>query len=145
MSSVALTYHLLDPDTAARLHGAEVFDHAVDPAQLTRFVSTPGHELIFACHGTRVVGFASGSVLLHPDKPAVFFLNEVAVADDMQRRGIATALCQRLLQRARDQGCQGVWLATEQDNAAARALYRALNGRETGDIVVFDWDGAMDG
>lgn len=36
-------------------------------------------------------------------------------------------------------------IATEVDNVDARVLYRKLDARETGEIVVYDWDGAMDG
>jgi ribosomal protein S18 acetylase RimI-like enzyme len=74
---------------------------------------------------------ASGTVLLHPDKQPAFFINEVSVVEDLRRTGIATALCERLLEVARAKGCKGVWLATEADNAEARALYRKLRARQT--------------
>ena len=134
----------LAPATAHWLEGADVFDNPVDPAQLAAFVADPGHLLVFAHTGTDVLGFASGTILLHPDKPPAFFLNEVDVAPAHRRRGIATALCRRLMVRARAAGCRGFWLATEAQNAAARGLYRALGGRETDRIVVWDWDGALD-
>ena len=88
---------------------------------------------------------ASGTVLLHPDKPPAFFVTEVGVACAWQGQGIGTALCRRLIARARGRGCKGIWLATEEENAAARALYRRVGGRETAGIVLFDWNGAMDG
>ena len=62
----------------------------------------------------------------------------------MRKLGIGSALVERLLNVARARGCQGIWLATEADNFAARALYRTVGARETGGIVVYDWDGAMD-
>jgi ribosomal protein S18 acetylase RimI-like enzyme len=99
---------------------------------------------VFALAGDRVVGFASGTVLRHPDKQPALFVNEVGVAEDVRQQGIGTTLCMALFATAREIGCQGIWLATESDNAAARALYRRLNARETGGIVVYDWDGAMD-
>ena len=138
------TYHRLNRDNAKLLESAEVFDNPVDPEQLARFLSDGGHELVFATSGRTIVGFASGAVLLHPDKAPAFFLNEVDVAPEYRRQGIATALCRMLMGIARDLGCQGIWLATEEDNVAARALYRRLDTRETGEIVVYDWDGAMD-
>ena len=49
------------------------------------------------------------------------------------------------MERARARGCKGIWLATETDNIAARALYRRLGADETTGIVVYDWDGAMQG
>ncbi|MCK0137581.1 GNAT family N-acetyltransferase [Aliiroseovarius sp. F47248L] len=138
-----VTYHVLSRENAAMLDKAEAFDNAVDPEQLKTFVSRTGHELVFARLGDRVIGFASGNVLLHPDKPPVFFINEVGVLRDMRRQGIASALCRKLIQQARGAGCQGIWLATEKENDAARALYHSLRARETGGIVVYDWDDAM--
>ncbi|MGR3592436.1 MAG: GNAT family N-acetyltransferase [Limimaricola soesokkakensis] len=143
MGSEAL-YHLLDPGNAHRLRGAEIFDHAVDPEQLARFLADEGHELVFATVDDAVVGFASGTVLLHPDKKPALFINEVGVIERSRRQGIGTALCGMLIDVARARGCKGVWLATEADNHAARALYRRLEARETRDLVAYGWDGAMD-
>ena len=139
-----VTYHRLDSDNAHLLQGADVFDNAVDADQLTSFLADAGHELVFARQGETVIGFASGMVLLHPDKQPAFFINEVDVAPDFQRNGVGKALCQRLMDLARKRGCKGIWLATEDINHPARALYKSLEGRETKEIVVYDWDGAMD-
>lgn len=100
--------------------------------------------MVFATLAERVVGMASGTVLLHPDKPPALFVNEVGVDEDLRNQGIGAALTQRLLDMGRARGCEGIWLATEGDNAPARALYRKLGARETKEIVVYDWDGAMD-
>jgi len=139
-----ITLHHLRSENAAFLDGADVFDNLVDPAQLAAFVAGSGHEMVFAMVGKKVIGMASGTILLHPDKPPAFFINEVGVNEDMRRRGIATRLVQLLLKVARDSGCQGIWLATESDNVEARALYRKLGARLTEAVVVCDWDGAMD-
>jgi len=139
-----ITFHRLRSENAALLDGADVFDYPIDPLQLTAFVADNGHELIFAMTGKKVIGLASGTVLLHPDKPPAFFINEVGVNEDMRRRGIATKLVQLLLKVARDSGYQGIWLATESDNLEARALYSKLDARLTESVVVYDWDGAMD-
>lgn len=139
-----ITYHRLTRDTAPLLAGADVFDHPVRADQLDAFVGDAGHELVFAMEGATAVGIASGCVLLHPDKAPAFFVNEVGVLEAWQRRGIGAELTQRLLDLARARGCEGIWLATEAQNVPARALYRRLAARETGGIVVYDWDGAMD-
>ena len=138
-----ISFHPLTAENADLIATADVFDNAVDPGQLAAFVQHAGHELIFALSGDRVIGFASGTVLLHPDKVPMFFVNEVDVSEKFQRRGIATQLCQQLFALARQIGCEGIWLATEADNIAARALYAKLNAQETEDIVVYDWDGVM--
>lgn len=139
-----ITYHILGPENAKLLERADVFDHPVDPIQLDAFVNGFGYEMVFAIAGRKVIGMASGTVLLHPDKQPAFFINEIGVNEDMRLRGIATALTQMLMKLARDQGCQGVWVATETENIEARALYRKLDARETEGVVVYDWDGAMD-
>ena len=139
-----VTFHRLAEQNAELLSDADVFDHATDPAQLARFVADPGHEMVVATIGGKVIGFASGTLLLHPDKKPAFFVNEVGVNEGFRQRGIATALCERLFTIARSLGCKGIWLATETDNTAARALYHRLDARETEEGVVYDWDGAMD-
>ena len=142
--STEVSLHLLGPDTAAALDGAKSFDHPLDPSQLAAFVSDPGHLLVFASAGPRVVGFASGTILLHPDKPPALFVNEVSVDEDVRRQGIGRALCTELFRIARARGARSIWLATEAENAPARALYASLGARSTEGVVVYDWDGAMD-
>jgi len=133
----------LGPGDEALLAGADVFDNPVDPDQTRAFLADPGHEIVVARQDGVIIGMATGVVLLHPDKPPAFFVNEVGVDEDMRRQGVGLQLVQRLLAIARDRGCQGIWLATEDDNQAARALYRRAEARETGGIVVYDWDDAM--
>lgn len=139
-----VTYVRLNPANAARMTGATMFDHEVDADQLAAFVADPNHEMVVAISREKAVGFASGAILLHPDKQPVFFVSEVGVERGFRRRGIGQALMLQLINIARNRGCKGIWLATEPDNKAARALYRSLKGRATENIVVYDWDGAMD-
>ena len=142
-----ITLHLMGPDDLERLLAVEdgLFDNAIRPDQAEAFLNDPSHILIIAFDGDHAVGMASGQILLHPDKAPAFFVAEVGVRDAWQQRGIAKQMCARLLDEARALGSEGIWLATEGDNVAARALYRSLDARETADIVVYDWDGAMDG
>ncbi|MEM9580146.1 MAG: GNAT family N-acetyltransferase [Pseudomonadota bacterium] len=142
--SHTVTYEVLSADTAHLLQNADVFDNPVDQSQLDAFVDAPGHLLVFARVASRVIGFASGVILFHPDKQPMLFISEVGVEDDMRRRGIAAALCNQLKTLAEGQGCTGTWLATEDDNVAARALYRSLEANETEGVVVYDWGGVMD-
>lgn len=120
-----------------------LFDHPVRPGQAAAFLADPGHMMVLALAGGEAVGFASGTVLLHPDKAPSFFVNEVGVRDGWRRRGIGRRLCEGLTAAARARGCQGVWLGTEPDNRAALALYRSLAGEER-PFVGFGWDGAFD-
>ncbi len=139
-----ITYHILTFQNASQLEDSDIFDNSVDPEQFSAFLTDPGHEMVFAAIGTQIIGMASGNVMLHPDKQPAFFINEVGVNENFRRRGIATSLCELLMNVAREKGCHGIWLATESDNIEARGLYRRLNARETSGVVVYDWGGVMD-
>ncbi|MCV6594283.1 MAG: GNAT family N-acetyltransferase [Silicimonas sp.] len=118
-----------------------VFDNPVDPTQTFGFLATRVNEIVVALSGGEVVGMATGTVLMHPDKPFGFFINEVGVAEDFRRQGIGTRLLTRLIDLARDRGCEEIWLATEGDNIAARALYRKFDTEETEGIVMYAFRG----
>ncbi len=136
----------LGPDDLGLLLAAPegTFDFPLIEAQARAFLASESHLIVVALVRGAVVGMATGVVLLHPDKAPVLHVNEVGVHEDFQRRGIGRRLMKSLMNLARRRGITGVWLATEQDNVAARALYRSLGARETGGIVVCDWGGVMD-
>ena len=121
-----------------------IFDYPVDPVQAAAFLGDPLLALVLARVAGVVVGMASATVLLHPDKQPSLFINEVGVHEAYRRQGIATQLTQALIAIGRARGCKGVWIATESDNAPARALYQAMGGRLTEEVVIYVWDGAMD-
>lgn len=135
---------LLDAGDAALILQSPAFDAPAGKSRTAAFLADQNHLIAGAVRDGVLIGFASGAILLHPDKPPFLFINEVGVEDAFRRRGIGRRLCDVLMTAARLRGCRGTWLATETDNEAARALYRSLDGRETEGIVVYDWDGAMD-
>ncbi|AKO95808.1 Acetyltransferase [Marinovum algicola DG 898] len=120
-----------------------LFDHPVRPDQARAFLGSPLHVIAAAIAGGDLVSFASGTVLLHPDKPPGVFVNEVGTRESHRRRGLARAVTEALFAHVRAMGCNGIWLGTEPDNAPALALYRALGGAEQV-IAGFGWDGAFD-
>ena len=132
MTPPEIAIRRLGPDDAALLErvAADLFDHPVRPDLVKEFLTDPRHHIVVAIDDDIVVGFASGVHFVHPDKPAQRFVNEVAVADAWQRRGIAARLLEALLARAQEVGCCEAWVATEPENAAARALYASAGGRE---------------
>ena len=138
------TFKRLTLDDHELLLRSDAFDHAVRSDQAQQFLNDPACEIIAAIIDDEIIGFASGIILLHPDKAPAFFVSEVGVNEPYQRQGIASELVVQLLDRARERGCEGIWLATEGDNMPAQGLYKKLKARETRDIVVYDWDGAMD-
>ena len=120
-----------------------LFDHPIDPDQARAFLESPLNRLVIATLGGQAVAFASATVLLHPDKPPALFVNELGTREPYQRRGLGRAVLMALIERARTEGCKGIWLGTEMDNAPARALYLSAGGQETV-FAGYEWDGAFD-
>lgn len=66
-----------------------------------------------------------------------WLIGNVAVAPAWRRRGIARGLMQAAIDLARQR--QGDWIALQvrSDGAAAKALYRSLDFRETGETILY--------
>lgn len=80
-------------------------------------------------------GVAVGFTQLYPMYSSVrtartWILNDLYVAEEARRCGVARALLQAAVEYARDDGAAGISLETTGDNAAARALYRAAGWHE---------------
>lgn len=116
-----------------------VFDGPILAPQLHRKLAAPDQLLMAAIAPEGIVAMASGVIVLEPDKPPSFYLDEIGVHEGWRRRGIGLALGRRVLEEARAMGCASVWLAMEQDNTAARALYARLGGQAQTDVVVYSW------
>ena len=119
-----------------------LFDHRVKPDQARAFLESPLCEMVAAVAGEDLLAFASGTVLLHPDKAPNLFVNEVGTREGHRRQGLASAVCRALFDRARVRGCEGIWLGAEPEDGPALALYRRLGGEERV-FVGFAWDGGF--
>ena len=80
-------------------------------------------------------GTTVGFVQLYPMFSSVrtaktWILNDLYVEAGARRGGVARALLDAAAKFARDDGAAGISLETTQDNAAARALYRAAGWNE---------------
>jgi ribosomal protein S18 acetylase RimI-like enzyme len=60
----------------------------------------------------------------------LWILNDLFVAADARRLGVARALLDAAAHACKDDGAAGLMLETGRDNAAARALYRAAGWHE---------------
>ena len=105
-----------------------LFDAAARGRATRRFLAQPGHHLLIAYAGGEPAGMVSGVELTHPDKGTEMFLYELGVADAFRGRGIGRRLVSALAGLAREAGCYGMWVLTDDENAAALATYRAAGG-----------------
>lgn len=120
------------------LRAADLFDQPPVPEHTVKFLSAVGHHLLLALEGDDPVGFVSGVETTHPDKGTEMFVYELGTHEHHRRRGVATALLEELKTIAIDRGCNGLWVATEPDNAAAIATYLRAGYRGPEASVVFE-------
>jgi len=89
----------------------------------------------------QLVGMASGRIELKPyEHMKWLYIDEVDTCANQRRKGVGRALMERLLEIAREADCEEVWLGTESDNVAAKALYQSLAPDEVDQVVGYLFD-----
>ena len=127
-------------DDAAVAAAGHLFDGPVDAAAAARFLADPDHHLLVAYDSDeRPVGFVSGVELTHPDKGTEMFLYELGVDKAARGQGIGRALVEALGAKARERGCYGMFVLTDDDNAAALATYRSAGAGAASPQLMLDW------
>jgi ribosomal protein S18 acetylase RimI-like enzyme len=125
----------LAPGDEAVVRELATYDGPGDPEGL---LADPRTLLLVAFDRERPVGFVLAHELprRHGDRSKLF-VYEVDVAETHRRRGIASALLERLAELARERGIRVGFVLTEPDNVAANALYRSAGGSSYADVL---WD-----
>jgi ribosomal protein S18 acetylase RimI-like enzyme len=131
--------HLGAGDDELVIAAEHLFDSPARSDAVIRFLGDSNHHLFIAYLDDAPVGFVSGVEVTHPDKGTEMFLYELAVDEGHQRQGIGTELVQALGELARSQGCYGMWVLADDDNAAAGATYRKAGGEVESQPVMFSW------
>ena len=126
-------------DVAIVVRAAALFDHPPRRAETRRFLASEDHHLLMAFLGDEPVGFVSGYELVHPDKAVEMFLYELSVAEGARRRGVGRALVEALASVARERGCRGMWVLTDEDNAAAKATYHGAGATIDEPTLLLEW------
>jgi ribosomal protein S18 acetylase RimI-like enzyme len=128
-------------DTAVRtFRKVVVEDH-------TPFLSDPATVASVALSDTVVVGWVWGHRQRHICGYTQFQLYEIEieieVVESARRRGVGRALMAEFMTVARAEGAAKVWLFTDEDNHAAKALYMGLGWRTVParrrDVLVAAW------
>ncbi len=105
---------------------AEVFDGPILPTRLDALLATGTHVLLVAMEGPVCVGQCLGMVTHNPDAAPGLYIDNLGVAPSHRRQGIGRALIEAMLEQARSEGCDWVWLAADPDSDTALPFYRAL-------------------
>jgi len=116
------------------------FDHAIDPKRLERYLANPANWMCVAMTEGLVVSMCMCVVHDHPDKPTELFLDEIGTGDDWRQQGAARLLMEKVFERADAEGIEEIWLGTEPDNVAARALYESTGANSEPAIIYYlEW------
>jgi aminoglycoside 6'-N-acetyltransferase I len=118
----------------------DVFDAPIEPDRLAAFLAAPLHFLAVARSGGLVVGQVRAMVHLQPDGPSQLYIDNLGVALDHQRQGIARALLREAFRWGQETGCEEAWVATELDNQPARALYDSVRNAPEEAVAYFTLD-----
>lgn len=108
-----------------------------DDAYLARLLASPGFVALAALSGTEVIGGLAGYVLPKFEQArSEFYIYDLAVDQAHRRRGVATALIERLKRLAVERGFYVIFVQADHGDDPAIALYTRLGVRE--EVLHFD-------
>jgi ribosomal protein S18 acetylase RimI-like enzyme len=130
-----------EPGSEGRVQAAErLFDNPVDVEATRRFLENDANHLLIAYVDGEPAGFVSATELTHPDQSQPeLFLNELGVDAAYRGRGIGRRLVVQLWELARGRGCRGMWVLTDEANAAANKVYAAAGGVRARAEIMYQW------
>ncbi|MGY6636248.1 MAG: GNAT family N-acetyltransferase [Erythrobacter sp.] len=141
MNASVCSVRLLGPDDLGLvLSTGYLFDSEPRPDQTAAMLSSERDFLWFAFDGERPVGFASATMVLHPDQLPVVFLNEIAVDTSAHRRGIGRMLLNAAIELSQSRGWGATWVLAERDDERATAFYHSLSPHLSQQTIMFEWE-----
>jgi ribosomal protein S18 acetylase RimI-like enzyme len=99
------------------------------PESLKKFLGQNG-ILLLAYSDDKIAGALLAYKLAHPDGDDHLYVHELDTHPDFRRQGVGTQLVQEAFKLAKELSLDEVWLGTEHDNEAAKALYQKLGPTE---------------
>jgi ribosomal protein S18 acetylase RimI-like enzyme len=132
-----IAIRLLVPGEEDVVRALATYDGPGDPEGL---LADPRTVMLVAFEGGEPVGFVLAHELprRHGDQSSLF-VYEIDVAPSHRRRGIASALLERLAELARERGIRSGFVLTEETNKPANALYERSGGTVEGLDVVWQF------
>ena len=109
---------------------------AAEPAE---FLDDPRTFLLVAEDDEGLVGWLYAYELLRPDGHRATMLYEVEVLERAQGQGHGRAMVEVLLAEARERGHMKMWVLTDEDNEAAKALYEATGAQSVSQLM-YTWE-----
>ena len=117
----------------------DVFDAHIVPARLAAYLAHETNLMFLAVADGLVVGQVAACIHRHPDQATELYVDNLGVAEDFRRQGIARRLIETILDLGRSLGCEEWWVGTEEDNVPARRLYETF-GEEAVLAAFYEFD-----
>jgi len=113
----------------------------IAPAVVRAFLRHDDNVLAVAFSDEQPIGYAVAYDLPRVDgEHPMLLLYEVSVASAWRRRGVGSALVERVLAVARSRNAVKTWVLTDPTNAPARALYASCRADDRGPNQLYVWN-----
>jgi GNAT superfamily N-acetyltransferase len=106
------------------------------PTAMQLFLANPLNYLLVAVEGERALGYLFAYELQRPDREqSMMFLYDITVLDEYRKKGVGTALVERLKALCSNKHIMKMFVPTSRSNIPAISLYQ-----KTGAIISTDAD-----
>jgi ribosomal protein S18 acetylase RimI-like enzyme len=101
--------------------------------------------IFLACYETSLkdsalVGIASSRIEIKPyGEKFWLYVDEVDVCANQRQKGVGKFIMRKLMEIAKDEGCEEIWLGAEADNFPANALYRSLDPDDISEVTGYTY------
>ena len=108
---------------------------------LKKFIENDNSYGFISKENNKIIAFATGFVLIHPNEEKVFYFDTIDVMREFQNKGVGTRLMNYARDYAKKLGCSEMFLVTNRSNLSACKCYEKSGGiSEANDDVVYVYD-----
>lgn len=111
---------------------------------LRNFINNKSNLGFVAIENNKIIAFAFGYILIHPNGEKVFYFDAIDVMKDCQSKGIGTELMTYTKNYVKNIGCLEMFLVTNKSNISACKCYEksgAISEAEDDVVYVYDFEG----
>ena len=108
---------------------------------LNAFINNESNLGFIAKDNGKIIAFATGYILTHPNGKKVFYFDSIDVIKEYQGKGIGTELMIYTRDYVKNIGCKEMFLVTNKSNISACKCYEKAGGiSEANDDIVYVYD-----
>ena len=108
---------------------------------LNAFINNESNLGFIAKDNGKIIAFAIGYILTHPNGKRVFYFDSIDVIKEYQGKGIGTELMIYTRDYVKNIGCKEMFLVTNKSNISACRCYEKAGGiSEANDDIVYVYD-----